>query len=166
MRFNNTLRIIGERMHVPSETNTIAEKSSSVTAQPPSLYPFCMTTIAISARGTMLMLIKAVLIQLEIFRQRTPFPINFPITAIISKIIPSPNAEVNPFILTLSPIPMKKNGTNKSYKTPKEEFSFTALRNGDDFGLLYQFERCVPIHVRQHDLFLPSMLPWVERSFV
>jgi len=105
---------IGAARQVRSETITMAEKSFSETAQSPRNVPYCMMTIAISARGIMLTPSRTAPRGRSATRLPPPAPRNLPPAATRKRSSPSGSAVPKPSGATRIPIAMKKKGVKKS----------------------------------------------------
>ena len=73
---------------VVAQTKTIAANTLPGTAQSPNINPRCMTIIEISALGIMLKPTSVAPVQPVAKKAGIPAPINFPMTAAISRIEP------------------------------------------------------------------------------
>ena len=82
--------------------------------------------MAISARGTILILSSAALLYPVVNNAGMLVPIILPRTATNNKTTPRSIAAVSAWNSSCNPILIKKKGTNNSYKVPKEASIFTA----------------------------------------
>ena len=104
----------GARIDVARTTTTMPENSSAGTAQSPSRRPSLITTMAISARGTMLTPIRRAPFQPMMRRAGNAAPMTLPATPATSSTAPIHSPYCNAPGSRLSPILMKKKGVNRS----------------------------------------------------